>query len=55
MDDRNSELVSLMVQNILTKIGVWGFFECLDHDEMVGSRICLSKDVYLSNKLFLVV
>jgi len=27
-------------------------FKCLDHDEMVGSRICMSKDVNLSNMLF---
>jgi len=30
-------------------------FKCLDHDEMVGSRICMSKDVDLSNMLFLAV
>ena len=27
-------------------------FKCLEHDEMVGSRICVSKDVGLSNMLF---
>jgi len=26
-----------------------------DHDEMVGSRICMSKDIDLSNMLFSVV
>jgi len=27
-------------------------FKCLDHDEIVRSRICMSKDVDLSNMLF---
>ena len=27
-------------------------FKCLDHDEMVGSRICMSKDVDLNNIVF---
>ena len=27
-------------------------FKCLDHDEMVGSKICMSKNVDLSNMLF---
>ena len=27
-------------------------YKCLDHDEMVESRICMSKDVDLSNMLF---
>jgi len=27
-------------------------FKCLDHDEMVGSKICISKGVNLSNMLF---
>jgi len=26
--------------------------KCLDHDEMVRSRICMPKDVDLSNMLF---
>jgi len=26
--------------------------KCLDHDDMVGSRICMSKDVELSKILF---
>ena len=26
--------------------------KCLDHDEMVGSRICMSKDVNPNNMLF---
>ena len=30
-------------------------FRCLEHDEMIGSRICMSKDVDLSNMLFLVI
>ena len=28
------------------------FYKCLDHDKMVGSRICMCKDVDLSNILF---
>jgi len=27
-------------------------FKCLDHDEMVGSRICMSKDIDLSHMIF---
>jgi len=27
-------------------------FKCLNHDEIVGSKICMSKDVDLSNMLF---
>ena len=27
-------------------------FKCLDHDEMVGSRIYISKDIGLRNMLF---
>jgi len=27
-------------------------FKCLDHDETVGSRICMSKNVDLINMLF---
>jgi len=30
-------------------------FKCLDHDEMIGSRICMFKDVDLSNMLFSVI
>ena len=30
-------------------------FKCLDHNEVVGSRICMSKNVDLSNMLFLAV
>ena len=26
-------------------------FKCLDHDEMVESRICMSKDIDLTNSL----
>ena len=55
MDGRNSELVSLTVQNILNLTKKWRVkvFKCLDHDEMVGSR--MTKDVDLSNMLFLTV
>ena len=27
-------------------------FKCLDYDEIVGSKICMSKDLDLSNLLF---
>ena len=30
-------------------------FKCLDHDEMVGSKICMSKNVHQSKMLFLTV
>ena len=30
-------------------------FKCLDHDEILGSKIYMSKDVDLSNMLFSVV
>jgi len=30
-------------------------FKCLDHGEMVGSKICMSKGVDLNNMLFSVV
>ena len=26
-------------------------FKCLDHDEIVGSRICMSKDIDIGNML----
>ena len=26
-----------------------GAFKCLDHNEMAGSRICMSKDIDLTN------
>jgi len=56
MDGRNSELVSLTVQNIKSNKNWYvRVFKCLDHDEMVGSRICMSKDVDLSNNVFYAV
>ena len=29
-----------------------GVFQCLDHDQMAGSKICMSKDIDLTNSLF---
>ena len=57
MDGLNSELVSLTMQNIWNLIKKWfvRVLKYLDHYEMVESRICVSKDVDLSNMLFLVV
>ena len=28
-----------------------GVFKCLEHDQMAGSRICMSKDIDLTNSL----
>ena len=28
-----------------------GVFKCLDHDQMAGSRFCMSKDINLTNSL----
>jgi len=27
-------------------------FECLDHDQMIGSKICTSKSIDVTNMLF---
>jgi len=32
-----------------------GVFKCLDHNQMTGSRICMSKDRDLTNSLLSVV
>ena len=29
-----------------------GFFKCLDHNQMARSRICMSKNIHLTNSLF---
>ena len=52
MNGRNSELVSLNVEYLKPNESwcVRGF-KCLDHDQMVESRICMSKVIYLSNML----
>ena len=53
MDSRNSELVSLTVNYLKFNKNLYvRFSKCLDHDEIIEPRICMSKDVDLSNMLF---
>ena len=32
-----------------------GIFKCLDHNEIAESRICMSKDINLTNSLLLAI
>ena len=51
MYGRNSELLNLTAYNIF-EIWYVRVFKYLDHDEMIGSRICMFKEVDKSNMLF---
>ena len=55
MNGRNSELVSLTVYLKPNKNWCVGYFTCFDHDRMVGSRICMSKDIDPTNSLLSIV
>ena len=45
MDGLNSELVINCVEHLKpNKNWFVGVFKCLDHNQMAGSRICMSKD-----------
>ena len=52
-DGLNSELISLTVQKYLKPNKNWfvGVFKCLDHNQMVRLKICMSKDINLTNSL----
>ena len=51
MNDQNSDLVSLIEYLKPNKSWYVRVLKCLDHDQMVGSRICMSKDINLTNSL----
>ena len=49
------EIVSWLVNDVkhLKPNKNWfvGVFKCLDHNQISGSRICMSKDIILTNSL----
>ena len=45
----NEDLKSFSCQNLQVNICI---YKDVDHDEIAGSRICMSKDIDLNNMLF---